>query len=195
MKPPRGIWCVLDAATAADLPLLGIAALAAGAAALTLRRPAATAGAAVSAWSDARLAGAWRAVHGHGDWAAASGAAAVIAGAASLSVADYRRAFPGLLVGASVHDAEEIARAVDAGAHFLVYGPVWETPSKRGVLPPRGLDGLAAAAAGRVPVIAIGGIQSAAQVGAAFAAGAHACAVARAARSSSLLGELVLAAR
>ncbi|MEK7384887.1 MAG: thiamine phosphate synthase, partial [candidate division NC10 bacterium] len=45
------------------------------------------------------------------------------------------------------------------GADWVVFGPVYDTPSKRGFGPPQGLDKLArVATAMKIPVIAIGGI-------------------------------------
>jgi thiamine monophosphate synthase len=190
---PAGIWCVLAGAAPEELPALGVAALAAGAAALTLRQPAGAACAVVAAWRAPALAHAWRAVHAHADWAAASDSQAVIAGARSLPVAALRRSFPSLCVGASVHDRDEAGRARDDGAAFLLFGPVWATPAKAGVLAPRGLDALADCCALGLPVIAIGGVLTPAQVREARAAGAHACAVLRAARDLPRLAQLTQA--
>jgi thiamine-phosphate pyrophosphorylase len=190
---PRGIWCVLSGLDARQVWTHGAAAAAAGAAALTLRRPACSARAAVEAFLALAGAAGWRATHGHADWGQASGAAAVIAGADSLSVADYRRAFAGLLTGASVHDAEEARIARAAGAAFLIFGPVWETPSKAGWLAPRGLGALAEVTRLGLPVIASGGIVTVERVRAARAQGAHGCAVLRAASNPALLEELVAA--
>ncbi len=190
---PGGIWCVLSALEPEVWRSRGAAALSAGARALTLRLPCAEPGDAVRAWRAPELATAWRAVHAHGDWAAASQSQAVIAGARGLSVADLHHAFPQLTVGASVHSLEEARAACSEGASFLLFGPVWETPSKAGVLDPRGLDALASVCALGVPVIAIGGILAAAQARAVQAAGAHACAVLRAAADPEVVRALVAA--
>lgn len=194
MTLPRGIWCVLSDLEPEEIRRRGAAAIAAGASALTLRRPRCGAGAAVAAWSAPELAPAWRAVHGHADWALASGAQAVIAGVRSLEVADYRRAFPQLLVGASVHDRAEAERARTDGAAFLIFGPIWATPGKEAFLAPRGPAALAEIIRLGIPVIAIGGILTPDQAAAACAAGAHGCAVLRAAAEPAQLSELVRAA-
>ena len=78
----------------------------------------------------------------------------------SLPVAALRRIAPApALIGASVHSEADARGAAVEGADFLVFGPVYDTPSKRQYGPPQGL-----AALGRVvgavdrPVLAIGGI-------------------------------------
>ncbi|MCI0546814.1 MAG: thiamine phosphate synthase [Candidatus Rokubacteria bacterium] len=79
------------------------------------------------------------------------------------------------LVGASVHSPEE-ARAA-TGANFLVFGPVYDTPSKREYGPPQGLERLRDVCASvGVPVLAIGGVTPA-RVGPVLAAGARGVAV------------------
>jgi thiamine-phosphate pyrophosphorylase len=67
---------------------------------------------------------------------------------------------PGFLVGRSVHSADEAAAAsADGGVDYLLYGTVFTTASKPGV-EPAGVEGLrrAVAAAGTVPVLAVGGV-------------------------------------
>jgi thiamine-phosphate pyrophosphorylase len=95
------------------------------------------------------------------DVALAVGADGVQLGWTSLTVADVRRlAGRALLVGASTHDAGEIAAAEREGADFVVFGPVFDTPSKRGLVASRGCEALAAAARStRLPVVALGGIR------------------------------------
>jgi thiamine-phosphate pyrophosphorylase len=70
-----------------------------------------------------------------------------------------RGLFPKLIVGASAHTAESVRVAADAGADFVCFGPVYQTPAKRQYGAPRGLDALKAACDGvETPVFAIGGI-------------------------------------
>lgn len=112
------------------------------------------------------------------DVALAVGADGVQLGAASLPVEIVRALVPpGMLLGHSVHAVPEAAASL---ADVVVFGPVWETPSKRAFGPPHGPAGLREAArAARVPVIAIGGID-AGRAGVARAAGAAGVAVIRA---------------
>jgi thiamine-phosphate pyrophosphorylase len=71
-----------------------------------------------------------------------------------LAIADKR-----LRVGASVHALAEAEAAAEAGADWIIFGPVYDTPSKRGYGAPQGLAALERVArAVSVPVIAIGGI-------------------------------------
>jgi thiamine-phosphate pyrophosphorylase len=107
-----------------------------------------------------RDAGALLIVNDRVDVALAVGADAVQRTNTSLPVDDIRAITGGRLrIGASVHS---LADAVDAelkGADWVIFGPVYETPSKRPYGPPQGLERLATVARGlRIPVIAIGGI-------------------------------------
>ena len=66
----------------------------------------------------------------------------------------------GMIVGASCHDAAEVARAGALGCDFAVLGPVQDTPSHRGA-PTLGWQGFAREVAGaRLPVYALGGLDA-----------------------------------
>ena len=123
-------------------------------------------------------AGALLFVNDRVDVARAVGADGVQLGAASLPV-DVARTLlaPTALVGASVHELEEIAETT---ADFAVFGPIFDTPSKRGYGAPQGPARLREATSRtRVPVLAIGGIDGS-NVEAVRAAGAYGVAVIRA---------------
>ncbi len=93
------------------------------------------------------------------DVAVAAGAAGVHLPARGFPVDEVRRSYPELLIGASTHNLEELRRAADGGADFAVFGPVFETPSKKAYGPPVGLDKLAEAVrAVNIPVLALGGV-------------------------------------
>jgi thiamine-phosphate pyrophosphorylase len=95
-------------------------------------------------------------VSGRPDVALATGAAGVQLPEEGLAVADVRRAFPTLVVGASCHSVEAVRRAAGDGAHFVLLGPVFETPGKEARA--LGTEVLAAAAAAAPAVHAIGGV-------------------------------------
>jgi thiamine-phosphate pyrophosphorylase len=85
-----------------------------------------------------------------------------------------RRLFPSLLVGCSTHSVKEAKRAVERGADFVTFGPVWETPSKVGMGEPLGVDALAKAVRSlTVPVVALGGIHTPARATECAFVGAH----------------------
>lgn len=66
---------------------------------------------------------------------------------------------PGILVGASTHSHKSADTARAAGADFVTFGPVFETPAKVRYGPPQGLERLAEIVeAVNVPVFAIGGV-------------------------------------
>jgi thiamine-phosphate pyrophosphorylase len=106
-----------------------------------------------------RRHGARLVVNDRADVALAAAADGVQRTHASLSVAALRGAAPRLLIGASVHALAEAREAEAEGADFIVFGPVYDTASKRAYGPPQGLAALEAvcAATGR-PVLAVGGI-------------------------------------
>jgi thiamine-phosphate pyrophosphorylase len=87
---------------------------------------------------------------------------------------------PGRLVGVSTHSPAEAAAAAQAGADYVVFGPVYDTPSKREYGRPQGLPALAETCRrAPVPVLAIGGV-TLERVGELRAAGAAGVAVIRA---------------
>jgi len=95
------------------------------------------------------------------DVARAAGADGVQLTARSLPASIVRRVCGSeFLIGASTHSREEAQAARDGGADFVVFGPVFETESKRAFGPPQGLEKLrdVARALGEFPVLAIGGI-------------------------------------
>jgi len=108
------------------------------------------------------------------DVALATDADAVQRTGASLAVDDIRKiAGTRLRIGASVHSLDDAVDAEAKGADWVVFGPVYDTPSKRRYGAPQGLDALAKVSGRvRIPVIAIGGITPA-RVGDVRAAGAH----------------------
>lgn len=64
------------------------------------------------------------------------------------------------LIGVSTHNRDQVAEAVQAGADYLGFGPVYHTETKAHPDPVQGIGGLSEAvvAAGATPVVAIGGI-------------------------------------
>ena len=66
---------------------------------------------------------------------------------------------PGFLVGASVHSEAEARQADVEGADFIVFGPIYDTASKRRYGPPQGLANLETVARSvDRPVLAVGGL-------------------------------------
>jgi thiamine-phosphate pyrophosphorylase len=80
----------------------------------------------------------------------------------SLSVEVIRAAFPAdMLVGVSTHTSEEAKSAQRGGADFVVFGPVFETASKKEFGEPVGLEALRQVANElSIPVVALGGIKA-----------------------------------
>ncbi len=99
------------------------------------------------------------------DVALTAGAAGVHLGGASVPVREVvrwlreRNATAEFLVGVSCHSLDEARAAEDAGAGYVFFGPVFETPSKKSYGLPQGIAKLAeTCSAVRIPVIAIGGV-------------------------------------
>lgn len=119
------------------------------------------------------------------DVAVITGADGVHVGASDMPVADVvglveraqGRGFlsPRFLVGATCRTADDVRAAADAGASYVGMGPVFATTSKEGLPAPLGVDGLRDAP-GRLPVLAIGGIDTS-NAAAVMATGVHGLAV------------------
>ena len=99
------------------------------------------------------------------DIALAAGADGVHLGGESIAFADLIRwcqrgnAPPGFLIGVSCHELEEAREAERAGASYVFFGPVYDTPSKRSFGSPQGITRLTRVSeALRIPAIAIGGV-------------------------------------
>jgi len=100
-------------------------------------------------------------VNGRLDVALAAGAAGVHLPACGVPLGRVRQAVgEALTVGVSTHSPEEVRSAVAGGADYIIFGPVFATPSKAGLGEPQGLTGLGQAveAAGSVPLLAVGGV-------------------------------------
>jgi thiamine-phosphate pyrophosphorylase len=100
-------------------------------------------------------------VNDRADIARAAGCDGVHLTTRSLEAAVVRRAFgQEFLIGASAHTFDEARAAREGGADFAVFGPVFDTPSKRAYGPPVGLEALAEAARelSPFPLVALGGV-------------------------------------
>jgi thiamine-phosphate diphosphorylase len=98
-------------------------------------------------------------VNGRPDVAVAAGAHGVQLPENGLPIADVRRAFPALVVGASRHSLDGVRAAADEGADLVLLGPLFATPGKE----ERALGPATFAAAARavaIPVYAIGGVDA-----------------------------------
>lgn len=91
---------------------------------------------------------------------AASAGAGVHLTTRSLAVEVVRAAFgPHMLIGVSTHTFDEARLADERGADFVVFGPVFETATKREYGEPVGVEALHRVATRvTIPVLALGGI-------------------------------------
>lgn len=101
----------------------------------------------------------------------ASGAAGVNLPESDIAAADARTLLGRRLVGRSVHSIEAAQEAEREGADFVIFGPVWESPSHPGS-PPAGVAALELVARSvRILVLAIGGVTEV-RIAECYAAGA-----------------------
>lgn len=138
--------------------------------------------------SDTRLL-----VNDRADVARAAGAAGVHLTTHSIESGVIRRTFgDDFLIGVSTHSLEEVEAARDTRANFAVFGPVFETASKREYGEPLGLEKLQRVAAGvkPFPVLALGGVTRD-NVEDCFRAGASGVAAIRVMNNAEELGRVV----
>jgi len=134
------------------------------------------------------------------DIALAAGAAGVHLGGDSLPAREVVRwcrkgkVSADFLVGVSCHSIEDAREAESAGANYIFFGPVFDTPSKQRFGAPQGIAKLTEVCrAVRIPTIAIGGIsaENAAECIRAGAAGIAAIRLFQEQRDSTALREIV----
>jgi thiamine-phosphate pyrophosphorylase len=129
-------------------------------------------------------------------------AAGVHLGAESLpvrAVAAWRESHPAastsnFLIGASCHSLEQAQSAEQDGANYVIFGPVFETPSKANFGPPQGIGRLHEVCGHiKIAVLAIGGVNpaNAAECIHAGAAGIAAIRMFQEARSSDDLRSVI----
>ena len=100
-------------------------------------------------------------INDRSDIAAAAGADGVHLTTSSLPTAVVRQSFgDGFLIGVSTHSLEEARLARQGGADFAVFGPVFDTASKKEFGEPPGLTGLASVCSELSPftILALGGV-------------------------------------
>lgn len=98
-------------------------------------------------------------VNERADIAVAARADGVHCPAGGLTPTLIRKISHDLVIGASTHTLRDAQIVADDGADYVVFGPVYETPSKRRFGPPRGVDELRRVCASvAMPVFAIGGV-------------------------------------
>jgi len=140
------------------------AAVRGGVTAVQVRRPGAGAGELLelvrALTAPTREGGALLLVNDRIDVALAAGADGVHLKRSSLSIGAARKILGRKkVIGVSTHEEEEVRAASADGADYVVFGPVFRTPSKEGIITPRGPERYAATAlAASIPVLALGGV-------------------------------------
>jgi thiamine-phosphate pyrophosphorylase len=132
-------------------------------------------------------------VNDRSDIARAAGADGVHLTTQSLPVHVMRKLYGSeFLIGVSTHSLQTAREAAQAGADFVVFGPVFETESKRVYGAPQGLEKLREVTSelGDFPVVAIGGV-TLDNVEKCFAAGASGVAATRLLNDATGLASIV----
>jgi thiamine-phosphate pyrophosphorylase len=131
------------------------------------------------------------------DVACATGSSGVHLGEHSLPVDEARQlvskrcARENFILGVSAHSLEGAIQSAHAGADYVIFGPVYETPSKASFGRPQGVPRLREVCKRlTIPVLAIGGI-TLENAGDCFAAGAAGIAAIRLFQEAADLDELV----
>jgi thiamine-phosphate pyrophosphorylase len=134
------------------------------------------------------------------DAALAAGAGGVHRGRESLGTRDVVQwcrsgnAPADFLIGVSCHSLQEAREAEGAGASYIFFGPVFDTPSKRGMGEPQGVARLGEICRGvTIPVVAIGGVseENAGECSRAGAAGIAAIRMFQEARDAGAMKDLI----
>jgi thiamine-phosphate pyrophosphorylase len=126
------------------------------------------------------------------DVALAAGAHGVHLPERGVPIADARMLAAGLAIGVSCHTVDGVRAAATAGADLIQLGPIWRTPGKGAPLGTAALAGARAALASartatdRPRLVAVGGVETTAQLEAARGAGADAVAAIRAVWAGAL---------
>jgi len=132
-------------------------------------------------------------INDRSDIAAAAGADGVHLTTSSLPTAVVRQSFgDDFLIGVSTHSLEEARLARQGGADFAVFGPVFNTASKKEFGEPPGLTGLASVCSelSPFPILALGGVMIG-NVAECIHAGARGVAAIRMLQQSDQLADIV----
>lgn len=77
-----------------------------------------------------------------------------------LAISSFREQARGKIIGVSVHDADDMKKAIGDGADYVGIGPIYKTQTKKDAQPPTGLAVLETIRKQyrKFPIVAIGGI-------------------------------------
>lgn len=102
-------------------------------------------------------------INSRSDIALAAGGDGVHLGSADISPAEVRKIWQAAgagrkqVVAVSCHSGEDVSRAGESGANFVVFGPVFGKADVHAT----GVEGLRSAARSNIPVLALGGVNTA----------------------------------